>query len=207
MTAVCVFCLPAAAVVCTQGIWRADWHRATVSQSLVHSPSLPQLWPLLRRFTRHDKGEGTVSSCVFACSHNRHLFFFNAFSSLCWHVCVSPLSGVLWYLAGVDGRAGTLLRPRHSWWQGTPPYFTDLMLLTVCLVVDKYIFDDALARLSKNVLNLISLQEVIFYKVIDYILHGKEDIKVIPWVNLFLWLCLNFYSKCRHVKKWDREGK
>lgn len=23
-------------------------------------------------------------------------------------------------------------------------------------------------------------QEVIFYKVIDYILHGKEDIKVIP---------------------------
>lgn len=54
------------------------------------------------------------------------------------------------------------------------------MLLTVCLVVDIYIFDDALARLSKNVLNLISLQEVIFYKVIDYILHGKEDIKVIP---------------------------
>lgn len=33
-------------------------------------------------------------------------------------------------------------------------------------------------------LNIISvsffLQEIIFYKVIDYILHGKEDIKVIP---------------------------
>lgn len=27
---------------------------------------------------------------------------------------------------------------------------------------------------------LFSLQEIIFYKVIDYILHGKEDIKVIP---------------------------
>lgn len=24
------------------------------------------------------------------------------------------------------------------------------------------------------------LQEILFYKVIDYILHGKEDIKVIP---------------------------
>jgi hypothetical protein len=23
-------------------------------------------------------------------------------------------------------------------------------------------------------------QEIVFYKVIDYILHGKEDIKVIP---------------------------
>lgn len=27
------------------------------------------------------------------------------------------------------------------------------------------------------------LQEIIFYKLIDYILHGKEDIKVIPWVK------------------------
>lgn len=27
---------------------------------------------------------------------------------------------------------------------------------------------------------LLSPQEIIFYKVIDYILHGKEDIKVIP---------------------------
>lgn len=124
MTIVCVLCFLVAAVVCQQGVWRADRHWATVSQSLVHSPSLPQLWPLLCWFTRHDKGEGTVSFCLFACS----IFMFCAAAFInkkCWffslYFCALP--GVLWYLAGVDGRAGTLLWPCHSWWQGTFFYF------------------------------------------------------------------------------------
>lgn len=71
-TNVCVggfgfFCLTVAAVVGQQGVWRADGHRATVSQSLVHGASLPQLRSLLCRFTGHDQGEGTPSSCISAC--------------------------------------------------------------------------------------------------------------------------------------------
>lgn len=91
MTIVCVLCFLVAAVVCQQGVWRADRHWATVSQSLVHSPSLPQLWPLLCWFTRHDKGEGTVSFCLFACS----IFMFCAAAFInkkCWFfLCIFVL--------------------------------------------------------------------------------------------------------------------
>lgn len=124
---ICVMCPVAAAVVCQQGIWRTDRHWATVSQSLVHSPSLPQLWPLLCRFTRHDKGEGTVSFCVF--SFNTTCFVFVHLSPWNTGFSASLLPGVLWYLASVNGRASTLLRPGHSWWQGTSPAIIYLTLL------------------------------------------------------------------------------
>lgn len=105
MTAVCVcvFCFLAAAVVCQQGVWRADRHWATVSQSLVHSPSLPQLWPLLCWFTRHDKGEGTASVCVFACNvlcsctyHHEALTFSSTFLCLSSSRS-SSISGQCWW--------------------------------------------------------------------------------------------------------------
>lgn len=138
LTAACVLCFLAAAVVCQQGVWRADRHWATVSQSLVHSPSLPQLWPLLCRFTRHDKGEGTMSFCVFArniplCCGHAFVTMKCCFFSL--NCCVHLPPGVLWYLASVDGRSGTLLWSCHSWWQGTFFYLMYLTLLsTLCLV-------------------------------------------------------------------------
>lgn len=44
----------------------------------------------------------------------------------------------------------------------------------------------------------ISLKEIVFYKLIDYILHGKEDIKVIPWVAV--------RSSCRKVPDWIHRG-
>lgn len=103
--------------------------------------------------------------CVFQC--NIRLLV----SMKCWlllHVPSPP--GVLRYLAGVDGRAATVLRPCDPWWKGTTHCTFNITVIVVT---------------ATNLLLMcfILLQEVIFYKVIDYILHGKEDIKVIPWVN------------------------
>lgn len=115
----CCFCffLAVAAVVGQQGVWGADGHRATVSQSLVHGASLPQLRSLLCRFTGHDQGEGTTSSCISACD-------IALFVSKLTFFGVRLLPGVLWHLAGADGGAGTVFRPRHSWRQGTLPSFS-----------------------------------------------------------------------------------
>lgn len=46
------------------------------------------------------------------------------------------------------------------------------LLSTLCLAMDTSLFNHFKPHFNP--------QEVIFYKVIDYILHGKEDIKVIP---------------------------
>lgn len=45
------------------------------------------------------------------------------------------------------------------------------------------------------------LKEIIFYKVIDYILHGKEDIKVIPWV--FDFACLFYVASLVNINNWS----
>uniref|UniRef100_A0A8K9XDG6 Phosphodiesterase n=1 Tax=Oncorhynchus mykiss TaxID=8022 RepID=A0A8K9XDG6_ONCMY len=52
--------------------------------------------------------------------------------------------------------------------------------------VSNYVFIHQLIQSDSNDMQLIYLQEVNFYKVIDYILHGKQEIKVIPW---FLFPC------------------
>ena len=59
-----------------------------------------------------------------------------------------------------DGRVSTAL---------VAPILQILLLLLLRLLL-----------LTLSVLSLFCDQEIIFYKVIDYILHGKEDIKVIP---------------------------
>lgn len=83
-------------MVCQQSVWGADWHRATVSQSLVHGPSLPQLRPLLCWLVRHDKGKGrafpdilaTILSCCFTVHYfivlSSCLFRNSLTSGLCW---------------------------------------------------------------------------------------------------------------------------
>lgn len=116
--------LAAAAVVCQQGVWRADRHRATVSQSLVHSPGLPQLWPIFCGVTRHDKGKGLVY--IF-------IFWSNYFVKFTMKLLTGTLLllGVLWHLACVDGRAATLQWTCNSRWQGalfslTFPMFSSL---------------------------------------------------------------------------------
>lgn len=119
-------------MVSQQGIRRADRHRATVSQSLVHSPSLPQLWPLLCWFTRHDEGKGVASFCIFVCVKP---YFCTTVKLL----TRSLLPGVLWHLASFDGRAGTLLWPCNPWWQGMFFYFIYLTLLPALpLLVNVY---------------------------------------------------------------------
>lgn len=50
--------------------------------------------------------------------------------------------------------------------------------------VESLLFIRLFMRVIEMAFNISSvsffLQEIIFYKIIDYILHGKEDIKVIP---------------------------
>ena len=172
----CVLCcFLAAAVVGQQGVWGAHRHRATVPQSLVHSPSLPQLWPLLRGLTGHDKGKGSWpvvsrSLCIHAFKTMESLL-----SSALFCVCLFP--GVLWHLACVDGRPATVLWSCNSRWQGT---FVSSHLSYIVINALTYIW----RRPFSDFCIWFFLQEVIFYKVIDYILHGKEDIKVIPWVPM-----------------------
>lgn len=43
-----------------------------------------------------------------------------------------------------------------------------------------FYFTNTPVCVQEKLMILLFPQEVIFYKVIDYILHGKEDIKVIP---------------------------
>lgn len=173
-----ILCVLASSMVCQQGIWGADRHWATVSQSLVHSPSLPQLWPLLCRLTRHDKGKGilSITVCVFAysitshilcsCIYNQDITFFS--SSPCRN---SLTSGLCWWESRLRTPALWLLMAGYCF------HFSDIH---VHLCVHLCTWWCALCFIIYFIVFILFLQEVIFYKVIDYILHGKEDIKVIP---------------------------
>lgn len=48
-------------------------------------------------------------------------------------------------------------------------------------------------------MQLVYLQEVNFYNVIDYILHGKEEIKVLPWVISSMMWKMELYHLIMYV--------
>lgn len=48
------------ALVCQQSVWGADGYREAVPQSLVHSASLSQLWPLLCGPVGHDQDKSDL---------------------------------------------------------------------------------------------------------------------------------------------------
>lgn len=139
-------CVLASSMVCQQGIWGADRHWATVSQSLVHSPSLPQLWPLLCWLTRHDKGKGilSITVCVFAysitshilcsCIYNQDIAFFS--SSPCRN---SLTSGLCWWESRLRTPALWLLMAGYCFHfsdiHGTSTRFLDICALDGVLCV------------------------------------------------------------------------
>lgn len=169
-----------------QSVWGTDGYRAAVSQSTIHRENLPPMWKILRCSPGYDQREGLQINLLNLFRQNK------VWNSSAWFDCGSQCFPCLqefydeWpvRLGDVEPYKG----PKTPDGRVCESIFTEWPAKAEL----HHFFAMWTMWKHKNGFWLCPTQEVNFYKIIDYLLEGKEEIKVIPWVliiylNLLIW--------------------